>query len=166
MIEGMDSLFRRIEKMENISLEQPLKKSLSVVQESAKSNCPVGDGELRESIFNGIQGYGNQVKGICYTQKVYAPFVEFGTGPKGQENHAGISPDIPVSYTQSPWWIHESQINKGTAEKYHWFSVDTPEGKFYQCTGQAAQPFMYQALKNNEKHIIEIFEEEIGRQIR
>lgn len=96
--------------------------------------------------------------------------MEFGTGPRGREDHAGISPNVSPSYTQKPWWIHESQIDARTAEKYGWFHIDTPEGRFYQCSGQAAQPFMYPALKNNEQKIIREVEryakEAIGRAIK
>lgn len=81
--------------------------------------------------------------------------LEFGTGPKGQENHAGISPEITPAYTQNPWWIHESQVDRRVAEKYHWFYMDTPDGRFYLCTGQPAYPFMYPALKDSQDQILE-----------
>ena len=89
--------------------------------------------------------------------------MEFGTGPKGQANHEGISPDVAVSYSQSPWWIHESQVGRETAERYGWPCIDTPDGRFYRCSGQAAQPYMYPALKNNEQEIERIFEEAVKK---
>lgn len=104
--------------------------------------------------------------GTCFTNKSYAPYVEFGTGPKGQANHAGISPNVPVAYSQSPWWIHESQIDKGLAEKYHWFYIDTKDGRFYQCNGQPARPFMYPALKNNEEKITRLIANDIKEQLK
>ena len=88
-------------------------------------------------------------------RRLYAPYLEFGTGPKGQENHAGISPEITPAYTQNPWWIHESQVDRRVAEKYHWFYLDTPDGRFYLCTGQPAYPFMYPALKDSQDQILE-----------
>ena len=84
----------------------------------------------------------DRVIGTVYTNKAYAMYVEMGTGPKGAANHAGISPVASPAYTMSPWWIHESQVDKEAAEEYHWFYLDTPDGRFYQCTGQSAQPFM------------------------
>lgn len=92
--------------------------------------------------------------GTCWTNRAYAPYVEFGTGPKGQADHAGISPEVTPVYTQAPWWIHESQIDRRTAEKYRWFYIDTPQGRFYQCTGQPAHPFLYPALHDNEDKIL------------
>jgi hypothetical protein len=56
-------------------------------------------------------------------------------------------------------------IGRKTAEKYKWFYVDTPDGRFYQCTGQAAQPFLYPALKNNELEIAHYFEEAIEKNL-
>ena len=115
-----------------------------------------------------VEAEGRNVTGICYTDKKYGPYVEFGTGLKGQANHEGISPDATPVYTQSPWWIHEgsgwNEVDRETAEKCGWFYIDTPEGRFYQCTGQAAQPFMYPALKNNEKQIEQVIREELRKQ--
>lgn len=168
MIEGMDKLMKRIGQYENISLQQAVGRAIGHVQSVAKENCPTNDGELRNSIFTmtEIESGGMVAVGTCYTNKKYASYVEFGTGPKGQENHNGISPNVAWAYSQSPWWIHESQIDKATAEKYHWFSIDTPEGTFYQCTGQAAQPYMYPALKNNEEKVVQIIWDDIRRQLR
>ena len=56
-------------------------------------------------------------------------------------------------------------IGRKTAEKYKWFYVDTPDGRFYQCTGQVAQPFLYPALKNNELEIAHYFEEAIEKNL-
>ena len=120
---------------------------------------------MRGSIYTAIETSSEKIVGICYTNKKYAQYVEFGTGPKGQKQHAGISPDVAYAYVQSPWWIHESMIGRKTAEKYKWFYVDTPDGRFYQCTGQAAQPFLYPALKNNELEIAHYFEEAIEKNL-
>lgn len=46
---------------------------------------------------------------------------------------------------------------------YGWPCIDTPDGRFYRCSGQAAQPYMYPALKNNEQEIERIFEEAVKK---
>ena len=140
--------------------------SCKMVQAEARLLCPVSSGELRRSIRTSVETSGDVVTGIVYTNKKYAPFVEFGTGPKGQENHAGISPAVTPAYTQSPWWIHESQVDAEAAARYHWFYIDTDEGRFYQCTGQPAQPFMYPALKNNEERATRNISNYLAREIR
>lgn len=163
MILGEKELLERLEKLTLVDLNRAAGKAIKKVQAEAKRLCPVNHGELRDSIYTKTEWEGDTVCATCYTNKKYGPYVEFGTGPKGQENHAGISPNVAVAYSQSPWWIHESQIDVREAEMYHWFYIDTPDGRFYQCTGQAAHPFMYPALKNQEEDIIEIFTDEVKR---
>ena len=165
MILGEKEFIEGLEKLNSVDLYQTVSKGIKAVQGEAKSRCPVSYGELRDSIYTDVEYDSEYVRGICYTNKSYAPYVEFGTGPKGQAYHKGISPDVAVSYTQNPWWIHESQIDMSTAEKYHWFYIDTPDGRFYECIGQPAQPYMYPALKNQEPEIKKLFEEEIKKKI-
>ncbi|HEM5164059.1 TPA: HK97 gp10 family phage protein, partial [Streptococcus suis] len=71
---------------------------------------------------------------------------EFGTGPKGAANHAGISPNVSVSYRSTPWYVHESQIDVGP---YRFQKI----GEFYKMFGQVAQPYLYPALKDNEERV-------------
>ena len=170
MIDGMDRLMKRLEKLDNISMERPVEKAIYHVQDAAKDNLRghSNSGNLREKILVATEQQEDRTLGICYTNETYAPHVEFGTGPKGQKNHAGVSPNSVGTYVQSPWWIHESMIEGGreAAEKYHWFSIDTPEGRFYQCTGQAAHPFMYPALKDHEEEVTEIIMDDLRRQLK
>ena len=165
MILGEKEFVKDLEKLSQVDLYNAVAKGIRAVQGEAKMRCPVDMGELRGSVYTDIETEEGYIRGVCYTNKKYAPFVEFGTGPKGQANHKGVSPNVAVTYTQSPWWIHESQIDQKMAEKYHWFYVDTPNGRFYQCTGQAAQPFLYPALKNQEPEIEKIFKEAVMKQI-
>ena len=165
MILGEKKLLDALGELSATDLHDAVSKGIKTVQAEAKSLCPVHDGELRDSIYTSVEiGEGN-IRGTCYTNKSYAAYVEFGTGPKGQANHEGISPDVVVSYSQSPWWIHESQVGRKTAERYGWPYIDTPDGRFYRCSGQAAQPYMYPALKNNEQEIERIFEEAVKKKI-
>lgn len=167
MIIGLKDVTDAIEQMAKADLKRGIARSISLVQEEAKALCRAHSGELRNSIFTEVTEDGDVVKGTCYTNKEYARYVEFGTGPTGQDNHEGISPEASPVYTQSPWWIHEgngpNEIDRETAEFYHFFYVDTPQGRFYQCTGQPARPFLYPALKNNEESILKIIKEEARR---
>ena len=164
MILGEKSLMDALGELSAIDLHDAVSKGIKTVQAEAKSLCPVYDRELRDSIYTSVEN-GESIRGTCYTNKSYAAYVEFGTGPKGQANHEGISPDVTVSYSQSPWWIHESQVGRETAERYGWPCIDTPDGRFYRCSGQAAQPYMYPALKNNEQETERIFEEAVKKKI-
>lgn len=169
-IEGLDKLMKKYgelaERVAGKNMEKAVGASAKLVQAEAKLLCPVRHGELRSSIKAMTERMDDRAIGTVYTNKVYATYVEMGTGPKGAANHAGISPVVNPSYTMSPWWIHESQVDKETAEEYHWFYLDTPDGRFYQCTGQPAQPFMYPALKNNEERVTRNISNYLAREIR
>ena len=152
-VTGGKSLERKLKQLSEYGLEKAIANGIQTVRSTAVLLCPVDNGELRQSIMTMVESRGGKVTGTCYTDKAYAIYVEFGTGPKGQQDHAGISPDVAVAYSQSPWWIHESQVDPETARKYRWHSIRTDAGIFYQSYGQPAQPFMYPALKNNEKKL-------------
>lgn len=144
------------------ALYDSVARQVVLVQSAARLGVPGQTGELRNSIYALTEVIEGGIRGTCYTDKEYAPYVEFGTGPIGEQKHDNISPAVQPVYTQNPWWIHESQIDRADAERYGWFFVDTPDGRFYQCVGQAAQPFMYPALKSREDTIVR----NIGADIR
>ena len=121
--EGLDELEIKLDQLEDVNLNKAIGNAIQIVRSVAVMNVHhVDTGELRQSIYAEVEDNGDTVTGVCWTNKPYATYLEFGTGPKGQENHAGISPEITPAYTQNPWWIHESQVGRETAERY----VDLP----------------------------------------
>ena len=169
MIHGNKELERKLEALEGIAdqhMERLVRNQIKRIQAEAKSPIQSNSGQLKDSIHAMVDREGDVIVGTVYTDKPYAVYVEMGTGPKGEANHSGISPVLNPSYTQNPWWIHESQIDKGLAERYHWFYIETEDGRFYQCTGQPAQPFMYPALKNNENRVVSNIENALKRELR
>lgn len=156
-VDGMKDFEMKLDQLVDVDLKKAVGKAVQTVRSAAIMNMNehIDTGALRQKIYADVEDNGDAAIGTCWTNELYAPYLEFGTGPKGQENHAGISPEITPAYTQSPWWIHESQVDKRVAEKYHWFYIDTSKGRFYQCTGQPAYPFMYPALKDNQELILE-----------
>lgn len=165
-VTGLDSLSKKLAALSELDLKRCVGRGIKLVQGEAKRLCPVNDGELRDSIYTSVEVTGDATTGTCYTNKKYAPYVEFGTGPIGQENHEGISPAVNPVYKPRPWWIHENDIDERTAEKYHWPHIDTPDGRFYLCHGQKAHPFMYPALKNHEEEIVEEMSDYASRHIK
>lgn len=143
-----------------------VQKHITQVQGYAKALVPVSTGELRESINTEVTQQGDIFVGSCYTNKKQGVFVEFGTGPIGETNHEGISPDVNPVYTQDGWWIHESQISKEIAEKYGWIKSETKNGVFYLTHGQPASPFLYPALHDNKDKIMEGIRKDIRAEIR
>lgn len=164
-IAGIKDVTAYMKKLENVGIESAIRKSVEQVIATARNYCPANHGELKQSIQGEIKGSGIDMQGIVYTNKSYAPYVEYGTGPVGQANHSGISPDVNPSYSQTGWWIHESQIDQGDAERYHFFKIETEDGIFYMTDGQPANPFMYPALVDSEGIIEDIFKEELKRTI-
>lgn len=168
-VDGTDKLCRQLDRMsEAKGLYDSVAAAGKFVQANAKLNAGhfTDTGNLRERIFTKQENLENISRSTIYTNEEYGPYVELGTGPKGNENHKGISPHVAPVYTMSPWWIHESQIDKRVAEKYKWFYIDTKDGRFYQCTGQPAKPFMYPAIANNREIIKKMIQTGIMKGIK
>lgn len=170
MIIGKKEILQCLDELSQVDIYDATEDVIQFVRAQAVANAPVSSGELQQSIFAKTENTADGARGMCFTNKKYAPYVEFGTGPSGQKNHANVSPDVPVAYTQHPWWIHEgsgeNEIDRETAEKYGWFHIDTPQGRFYQCSGQAAHPFMYPALANHTDEIEEIYAKKIREALK
>lgn len=151
MIEGADELERKLNSisdgMKRAIIEKAVRKGMQTVRAEAVLLCPVDTGELRSSIKTNIEFSTDTVSGIVYTNKDYAPYVEFGTGPTGEENHSGISPEVTPSYSQHGW------------------SYKDEDGNWIYTNGQPAQPFLYPALKNNEEDVKKQIMEEIRSEI-
>ncbi len=152
-VKGAEKLMRQLNNLGNINpiVEKAVKKETLRVQRNAVLLCPVNHGELRQSIKTKVKATENMVTGTVYTNNKRAAYVEFGTGPVGEENHEGISPEVTPAYSQNGWWFPGDKVTPQDVAKYHWPSMETENGKtLYFTKGQPAQPFMYQALKGIE----------------
>lgn len=103
-----------------------------------------------------------------YTNTQHAPYVEFGTGPVGQENNADLPPELraKISYRQDGWWIHESQIDADTAEKYHFFKIETDDGDFYYTRGMKPQPFMHPAAQGRKEDVPKVIAAHLSKALQ
>ena len=155
-VNGVQSLMRKLDQLGSMDpiVAKAVKKQAELVRGVAVKLCPANHGELRGSIHSKVEQDADSTIGCVYTNKEYAPYVEFGTGPAGQADHAGISPNVPVTYRQDAWWFPGDKVNPADAEKYHWPKSDNGEQTFYYTNGQPAQPFMYPALKTMEQHVV------------
>lgn len=162
---GADRLIAKCRRLaskkagEDIVLRAVHNATKKVVQADAKRLAPGNNGELRNSIKTRVKMDGDKAIGEVYTNLHYAPYVEFGTGPKGQASHSGISPEVSVSYRSSPWYIHEDQIDIGP---YHFQKI----GEFYKMYGQPAQPYLYPALRDNQERVSKNISNYVRRKIR
>lgn len=140
-IKGLDSFFKKLNNLPTgITKEvaKQVKREGKMVQASAKMLCPVNKygagGELRQSIKEKTEIEDSLVRSTVFTNKKYASYVEFGTGPVGQEHHEGISPEVNPAYTQDGWVYHNDDLDE-----------------FFYTKGQPARPYLYPALKNYEE---------------
>jgi len=161
---GADRLIAKCRKLsskqvDDIVLKAVRNASKRVIQADAKKLAPVNNGELRNSIKTRVKVENGKATGEVFTNLHYAPYVEFGTGPKGQASHSGISPEVSVSYRSSPWYVHEDQIDVGP---YHFQKI----GEFYKMYGQPAQPYLYPALRDNQERVSKNISNYVRRKIR
>ena len=83
-------------------LEPALEKACLVVENSAKKNCPVNDGQLRQSITHVVEG----TKGEVGSNVEYAPYVEIGTGIYSTE---GTGRQTPWTYKDAKGEWHTTR---------------------------------------------------------
>lgn len=160
----------KLSELAKIDLMPGVKQATLFVQGEAKAFCggfKISKGELRQSICVATESEEDICRGVCYTNKEYAPYVEFGTGPNGQKSHAGVSPNVSLAYSQTGWTIPASAMSAGDAEAYGFGVAKNPDGEVlgYYTNGQPAKPFMYPALKNNEKEVADIIYDYVRRKL-
>lgn len=92
-------------------------------------------GELREKIKTRMSAGNGELIGEVYSGAPHGIYVEMGTGPKGEANHAGVNPEWAAGVTYRPnGWVYP-----------------TKDGEFRFTRGMPARPFMYPAFKANEQ---------------
>ena len=147
-IKGIDSLVRKLNKISQTEqVKETMNTAVLLVHGQAKLLAPVDNGNLAGSIHPKVMTQGKLIIGKVYTNLSYAPFVEFGTGIKGNGTYPNKK--VSLTYRDTPW-------------------VYTPDGgeTFYYTEGQVAQPYMYPAIKQNEKKIKAMFKEAIHTDIK
>lgn len=170
-IENMDVLLKKLAKMDSgiqtDIMMKVVKKDDLIVQEKARLSAPYNSRNLQRSIKVREEIKGTAIIGSVYTNLEYAIYPEFGTGPIGQENHQGISPKVTPRYSQKGWMIPADAISKKDAERYH-FKPAMKNGEVigYYTKGQPARPYMYPALKNQEKGLQKMNKEYVSRRLK
>jgi HK97 gp10 family phage protein len=99
-ITGLDDLMATMDDIAEVDkpMEQSIRKWTEYVRGEAVDLCPVKTGELQQSIKATVD-HTPDPTGIVYTNKEYAPYVEFGTGRRGESTGDKTSPAVPVSYS-------------------------------------------------------------------
>lgn len=150
---GANELLKKLGQIDhnvrNDIMKMAVGKGAHLVRNEAVMLCPKDTGQLKDSIFVMVEQNNNETVGTVYTNKEYAPYVEFGTGPVGAANHSGISPEATPTYRQTGWGYY-----------------DTENENYRYTNGQPAQPFMYPALKNNEEAVTKFISKEIINELK
>ncbi|MCD8028354.1 MAG: HK97 gp10 family phage protein [Erysipelotrichaceae bacterium] len=135
--------------------EQIIADATLTVQSSARQLAPKDTSALLRSIKIEKNIEGSEHVGTVYTNSEYASYMEFGTGPNGQASHSGISPKVSPTYRQNGWGIPAEAMSAKKAEEYG-LGIFKRNGEVtgYYTKGHPATPFMYPALKDNYKRII------------
>ena len=147
-IEGADALIAKLSGIAAALLPaaaEGMEKAMQPMVRDAKTNCPVDTGMLRGSIQATVQAGGDAVSGKLYSASEYALYVEMGTGPKGEAEHAGVAP-VGVTYRPTGW-------------------VYRDERGFHYTTGQPARPFLYPAFKANKRLVLGYIAQAIRKRI-
>lgn len=137
-ITGIQDLTKKLDSMRSLkTLELAMNKAAGIVLAEAVNRVPVDIGELRSSLTivpASLKLNGELASGVA-TSKEYAPYVEFGTGRKGQGTYPYEVEGLSLGYRQTPWVFR----NK--------------DGEKIWTAGQVAQPFLYPALQVNKDKI-------------
>lgn len=161
-IKNVDRLTQRFNKIANMELRAAMNKATQLVHGQAKDLATSNNGPLRESIHMQVKDTGKELQGRVYTNCEYAPYVEFGTGIKGNGTYPYQIDGLNLEYESSPWFIPVEKIADDDAAKYKFQRVHGKGGQdYYICYGQKAQPYMYPALKNHEKTIKAILKQAV-----
>lgn len=140
LIIGGDSLRERLASITGgmlPAIKEAAEDAMSKMELDAKRNCPIGKhagGSLRESIKATVDIVDGNIEARLSSPLEYAVYVEMGTGPKGEANHAGTAP-VGATYHATGWVYHD-------------------EKGFHYTTGQPARPFMYPAYKANKQVVV------------
>lgn len=148
-IKGIDSLTQRFNKIANMELRSAMNEATKLVHGQAKTLAPADTGQLRGSIHMQVKDTGKELQGRVYTNVEYAPYVEFGTGVTGNGTYPYEIEGLNLEYR-----------NKG------WAYYDEDKDEWIYTKGQVAQPYMYPALKENEKTIKRILKDGVKTKLK
>ena len=126
-----------------------MNKATQLVHGQAKDLAPVDKGDLAGSIHMQVKDTGEELQGRVYTNKEYAPYVEFGTGVTGNGTYPYQIEGLNLVYR-----------DKGRA--YY----DEDKGEWIYTKGQEAQPYMYPALNMHKKTIKRILKEGVHTKLK
>lgn len=128
----------------NPDLQDAMNQATALVHTQAKALAPVEKGQLAGSIHMQVDKSPSRLQGRVYTNVEYAPYVEFGTGVKGNGTYPYAIKGLGLTY-RDKGWVYQ----------------DEDTGEWVYTKGQKAQPYLYPALKEKEKIIKQLFQNSV-----
>lgn len=112
-------------------LETGMTRATLVIERKAKEDCPVDDGELKQSITHKVisNSATRELTGYVFTNKEFAPYVHEGTG------------------------IYAAN---GNGREDGW-TYRTADGEYHYTKGQKPQPFLREAAEKERHNITKAF---------
>lgn len=169
-IQNADKLLKKLDSidssMQNEILENVVKNANFLVRKQARLLINSKTGELSRSIKTKVENDGDKVEGTVYTKLPRAVCYEFGTGPNGEADHQGISPEVSPKYSQTGWMIPGDAMKESEAREYG-FGIARKNGEVigYYTKGMAARPFMYPALHDQKENITKYMQKKLAQEI-
>lgn len=162
------------DKLDNMcdGLQKALESKVLFLSETvagdARAACPVEHGDLQNSIEGFTAKDKDTITGGAVTTNEYAGYVEFGTGPTGTSTGGHpLDSELGIVRKTEPW-IAKIPINSKTM--IYLGTISEKERKkgyaIRYVHGQKANPYMYTAMKQNEKEITESFGETLKEVIK
>ena len=138
--EGLESILKSIDGIVDVDgLELAMDKACIVVENEAKRNASEtkDTGNLSRSIKHKVEIDGTDIIGVVFSDVLYAPYREFGTGIFAEE---GGRTDVPWNYQDD-------------------------EGNWHSTSGMKPQPYLRPALQSKEKTVTKIIAKELSKNV-
>lgn len=142
IMDGLDAYIDKFTKSPDRLIErirQQAMQDAEVLAGMQRKNCPAITGMLRESIETFCRREGDIVEAGTRTKNDHAAYVEFGTGPTGNEQGHPLDSELGITRKTEPW------------------KVNIPGVGVRYTSGRLPWPFMYNSMKEMKPVIKEHF---------
>lgn len=134
-IEGLENLTRKLDYLggnSNAAIDKGLALGAEKIKADAKRECPADTGHLKASIVREKIPNGYAVG----TNVEYAPYVEYGTGTKG-------NPKVP--HTQRDKWTYMDE-----------------KGNYHTVHAQRPRPYLQKAFDANKQYVLSTVKKQVA----
>lgn len=145
-LKGIDVLQRKLNALglrARSALRDAVNESALRIQRNARRACPVDTGRLKTSI--NIDFFRGGLAAEVGTDVFYAPFIEFGTGPLGEQTN---TQGLPDGYTHGPRYFPPSGELAGWSKRVSGPPPFLAARAIFEKGGSEARPFLGPAFED------------------